>query len=197
MIELCFRNIKVCFRFSFFAAVALLMLCSGSSYAVYSFYACLLHESGHLAVMLLFGQPVKKLVFYGAGIKIIRPRNDLLNQYGREFCIVCSGCAVNFVIYALTAVFPCTAALREFGEANLAVGMFNFLRLSFLDGGKAIILMFFRLFSYETAERLEKILKWVNIITVPAAAVILFIVGLRNFTVYVTLIFLLFTSVMM
>ncbi|MCD7730770.1 MAG: hypothetical protein LUI05_04655 [Oscillospiraceae bacterium] len=197
MIEISLGRMKLCFRFSFFAAVSLLILCSGSRYAVYSFYACLLHESGHLAVMLLFGQPVKRLVFYGAGIKIIRFRNDFLNSFGREMLIVGSGCAVNLIIYALTAIFPCSEEIAYFGFANLAVGMFNALPMSFLDGGKILVLLFFKLFEYDTAIRLEKMLKWANAVTVPAAAVILFIVGLRNFTVYVTLIFLLFTSFMM
>jgi Zn-dependent protease len=197
MIELRLKNIRICFRFSFFAAVTLLMLCSGSRYAVLSFYACLLHECGHLVTIFLCRQPVKKLVFYGAGIKIIRPNNDMLNRFGREMLIVCSGCAVNVIIYAISVALPCSAGFTALGEASLAVGMFNLMPLSFLDGGKILILLFYKFFPYETAVTLEKALKWVNIVTVPAAAVILFIVGLRNFTIYVTLMFLLFTSVMM
>ena len=136
MIEFSFRGVKVCFEFSFFAAVSLLMLCSENRCTVYSLYACLLHESGHIAAMLMTGQTVKKLVFYGAGIKIIRPFNDMLCKFPKEIFALASGCAVNFVVYVITRV---TGFGADFGAVNLAIGLFNSLPISFLDGGKIIV----------------------------------------------------------
>ncbi len=169
-----------------------MILCGESSYAVYSLYSCLLHESGHIAALFINGQPVKKLVFYGAGIKIIRSENDIRGNFAEEFTALASGCGVNFLIYAVSLLF--TGNFRLFGIINLITGLFNAMPFSFLDGGKLIVLIFYRFFPCETALRLENCLKSVNIITVPAAAIILYIAGMRNFTVYVTLIFLLFMS---
>lgn len=193
MIEFSFRGVKVCLDFSFFAAVSLLMLCSGNNCTAYSLYACLLHESGHLAVMLLTGQTVKKLVFYGAGIKIIRPMNEMLCRFPEELTALSSGCAVNFTVYAITRLF---GICEDFGMVNLAVGLFNALPISFLDGGKIIIALFYRFLPYRIALKAESALEYASIITVPAAAVFLFMTGTRNFTIYLTLLFLLFTAVM-
>lgn len=193
MIEFTFRGVKVCLDFSFFAAVSLLMLCSGNSCTAYSLYACLLHESGHLAAMFLTGQTVKKLVFYGAGIKIVRPMNDMLCKFPQEIIALSSGCAVNFIVYAATNLFGVGG---DFGAVNLAVGLFNALPISFLDGGKIITAVFYRFLPYRYALKGESALNFASVITVPAAAAVLFMTGTRNFTIYLTLLFLLFTAVM-
>ena len=194
MIEVTFRKCRICFHFSFFAAVSLLMLCSESVYALYSLYACLLHECGHLLMMLVTGQRVKKLVFYGAGIKIIPHNNCEVISFTKQLAILSAGCAVNFALFTLLKGTGGGSEL--FGIVNLAVGMFNILPLSFLDGGKIIALFFYRFMEYGKASSVEKCLRGINIIMVPCAAVLLYAVGVRNFTIYVTLIFLLFTSVL-
>ena len=81
MFELQFRKITVAFDFSFFASVSLLILL-GSGYAVLGLAACLLHELGHLAVMKICSVPAKRVLFYGAGIKIVPDK---------EFCFTDSG----------------------------------------------------------------------------------------------------------
>lgn len=168
------------------------MLCADSCYAVNGLYACLLHETGHLAVMMLFGQPVKKLIFYGAGIKIIQSKNELLVGFGKQLAILAAGCTVNFLIYAMTAFFH---KYELFGLINLMVGLFNILPLNCLDGGKIIVLGFYRFFTYDKAMKLEAALRSINIATVPLTAVIFFIAGWGNFTLYVTLVYLLFMSI--
>lgn len=193
MIEFTFRGVKVCLDFSFFAAVSLLMLCSENKCTVYSLYACLLHESGHLAAMLATGQTVKKLVFYGAGIKIIRPLNDMLCKFSKEIVTLVSGCAVNFAIYAFTLI---SGVGTDFGAVNLAIGLFNALPICFLDGGKIIVTLFYRFLPYRLALKAESALNFASVVTVPAAAAVLFMSGTRNFTIYLTLLFLLFTAVM-
>lgn len=190
MIEFSFRGMKICLHFSFFAAVSILMLFCEDRCAVYSLYACLLHESGHLATMLFTGQTVKKLVFYGAGIKIVRPVSDALCKFWQEMITLASGCAVNLALYAVFG------AESDFGRVNLAVGLFNALPISFLDGGKMIIAVFYRILPYRPALYAEKAMNYAAVVTVPAAAVMLFFAGIRNFTIYLTLLFLLFTAVM-
>lgn len=171
------------------------MLCSESVYALYSLYACLLHECGHLLMMFAAGQRIKKLVFYGAGIKIVPQNNCEAINFTYQLMILSSGCAVNFALFALLK--GTGGGAEVLGIVNLAVGMFNIMPLDFLDGGKMMVLFFYRFMEYEKAAAAEKCLRGINIIMVPCAAVLLYAVGVRNFTVYVTLIFLLFTSVLL
>ncbi len=189
MIEFCIGRVKVCFDFSFFAAVSILMLIGCNDYALYSLYACILHETGHLIVMLLMGMSIKKLVFYGAGIKIVRPNN--ICSFPKELAVLSSGCLVNFVMYVTATLMKA----YDFAVINLAVGLFNALPISFLDGGKLMTAVFYRFLPYRFALKAESALNYASIVTVPAAAVVLFMTGTRNFTIYLTLLFLLFTAV--
>lgn len=189
MIELPIPGIRVCFHFSFFAAVALLMLCGSGSAALYGMYACLLHESGHLAAMLILRRPVKRLIFYGAGIKLVQGENETLVKFPYQLIILASGCGVNFALYALCG--------GVFGLMNLLVGLFNMLPLCSLDGGKIISLFFYHILPYERAAAAEKILRGINIVLIPAAAIAFYIAGAGNFTLYITLVYLLYTAVIM
>lgn len=145
--------------------------------------------------MFLMGQRVKRLIFYGAGIKIVPCRSCEAEDFTAETAVLSAGCMLNFFIYGFSMLLK--EGLTAFGAVNLAIGLFNMMPMSFLDGGKILIQCFYRFFSFENAVRLEKLLKGVNVITVPAAAIIMYIAGVRNFTIYVTLIFLMFSSVMM
>jgi len=119
--------------------------------------------------------------------------NDMLCKFPQETITLVSGCAVNFVLYAVTKLFGFN---EDFGAVNLAIGLFNALPISFLDGGKLITAVFYRFMPYRLALKAEAALNYASIITVPAAAVVLFMTGTRNFTIYLTLLFLLFTAVM-
>lgn len=189
MIELPIRGIRVCFHFSFFAAVTLLMLWGSGSVALYGMYACLLHESGHLVAMIILRRPVKRLIFYGAGIKLVQGENETLVKFTYQLAILAAGCMVNFVLYAVCG--------GVFAMMNLLVGLFNMLPLCSLDGGKIISLCFYRILSYERAVTAEKILRGINIVLIPAAAIAFYLAGAGNFTLYVTLIYLLYTAVIM
>lgn len=193
MIRLKIGSLTICMEFSFFAAVTLMLLCSGSSYALYSFYACILHECGHLVMMIILGQRVKKLVFYGAGIKIIPHRNCEAESFTAETAVLAAGCAVNFTVFAAARISG-VQELRDFGIANLVIGTFNMLPLSFLDGGKIIIQCMYRFMCVEKAVRSENLFKYFTIIIVPVTALLLLFAGVKNFTVYATLIFLMISS---
>ena len=145
-------------------------------------------------MMLATGQKVKKLVFYGAGIKIIPSKNCETEQFVREILVLGAGCSVNFAVYLFLAS---SEQLSAFGTVNLAIGLFNALPLFFLDGGKIIIQCFYRFFRFEKAVIFEKGLKNISAIIIIAAAALMCSAGMGNFTIYITLIFLLITSLLM
>lgn len=183
----------MCIHFSFFAAVALLMLCRESNYAVYGLYACLLHETGHLVAMLVLKQSVNKLVFYGAGIKIVQPSFSLKLGLRDELFILSAGCAVNFVLCAVSVILN----NEVFAAVNLLIGIFNMLPLYFLDGGKIILLFLYYFLNTENGLKAEKYLKAADIIIIPMVLILFKAFGLGNFTLYMTLIYLLFTAIIL
>ena len=194
MIRFKLNGVTVCIEFSFFAVVTLLILCSDSIYAVYSMYACLLHEAGHLIMMLITKQKVKRLVFYGAGIKIVPLKNCETEEFIYEILVLSAGCVVNFIVFLL---LMCCEFLSDCAAVNLAVGLFNSLPLFFLDGGKIIIQSFYRFLNFDKAVKLEKGLKNAGAVIVTVIAIVLYLIGVNNFTIYITLFFLMISSFLM
>lgn len=163
------------------------MLIGKSSVTVYGLVACILHELGHLAAMLYFGQPIKKLVFYGAGIMIVRGRGEPLTPTGAELIILSAGCTVNLLLFALSGA-------NEWGMINLVIGLFNLLPLKSLDGGKIFLLLLRSVFGTAAGESCERHIGAANAFLTICASAAFYIVGAGNFTVYLTLLYLLAAS---
>lgn len=137
MLEWRISRWKICVHFSFFAAVGI--LCFQNRIALLGLYACILHECGHLFVMNIFQVPVKRLVFYGAGIKIETERVFL--PCWKEAVVLASGCASNLICCAACwSVGRGADSMMMFGAFHLCVALFNLLPLHSLDGGKLLAL---------------------------------------------------------
>lgn len=138
LIKSTFKNI-ISVKFSFFATLSLLTLYNTSSSICMSLIASLLHETGHLIAMVLFGVDVKKIIFYGAGIKIVRGYS--VSDKNNEKIILISGCLMNFIVFFLF-VFLGEDKFTAFAFMNLATALFNLLPVKTLDGGAILLLIF-------------------------------------------------------
>ncbi len=138
LIKSTFKNI-ISVKFSFFATLSLLTLSETSSSVCMSLIASVLHETGHLIAMFLFGADVRKIVFYGAGIKIIRGYS--VTDKNSELIILISGCFMNFIMFFIF-FFLGDEKFRAFAFINLAVAFFNLLPIKTLDGGAILLLIF-------------------------------------------------------
>lgn len=194
MFELRIKKLTVRFDFSFFATVTLLMLLSGSNYAVIGLAVCLWHELGHFTVMLICGVKVKELVFYGAGIKIIPDKQIDFTGFGTAISVYLAGSAANFIAVALLSMSESPEA-RLFAAVNMVIGAFNLLPLGYLDGGKIILLIIRRLCDYPRACLLERYLKWLNVFLILTVLAVFTFVKRGNFTVYLTLCYLLISAI--
>lgn len=193
MFELNFKCIAIAFDFSFFAAVALLTLLSGN-YALWGLSACIWHELGHLLFMRLCGIPIKRMVFYGAGIKIIPDKLIDFTGFGTGLLVLIGGSGANLLLASGLWLVNSPEA-RLFAAINALIGTFNLLPLQYLDGGKIILLLIRRLCSFGTACLLERFFKWCNVFLILTVLIIFAFLGKGNITLYVTLCYLLATSI--
>lgn len=192
MFELSFKKISVIFDFSFFATVTLLMLLSGTG-AVLGLAACLWHELGHLAVMGIKRVSVKKVLFYGAGIKIIPDKSFDYADFRTEMPVLLAGSAANFI--AAAGLWVCDdLQLKLFAVINAVIGAFNLLPVKSLDGGKIIVSVIRRLCDYDRACQLECWLKRINGILIVAVLIVFAVSQKGNLTLYITLCYLLVVS---
>lgn len=193
MLEFKFKNVTAAFDFSFFASAALLTLLSGN-YALLGLAACLWHETGHLIAMKLCKIPLKKVVFYGAGIKIVPDKLINFTGFGSSFLTLISGSAANFAAAAALWGTP-NADLKLFAAINLVIGLFNLLPLRYFDGGKLLLLLIRQLCAFSTACLLERFLGWLNVFLIMSVLIIFAFTGKGNFTLYATLCYLLVSSI--
>jgi Zn-dependent protease len=144
MIELSLRRLRVRFGFSFFAVVALFACLDVSGYGLLGLCACLIHESGHLAAMLIEHHPPAMVTFYGGGIKISGHRTNRLSPF-----VLFAGSGANLLAFAVTLAASDGTSLFPliFAVMNLVIAVFNLLPIGYLDGARLIELLFIRLFS--------------------------------------------------
>ncbi len=196
MFEISYKNVKICFYFSFFATVSLLMVLKNSEYTRYAFYACLLHELGHILAMLFFSEKISRIMFCGIGIKIVQLKNEIFVKFGNQLVILLAGCLMNFTIFALSLVFK-NAEFALFGAINLSIGIFNLLPISSLDGGKILNVIWFKFLSYDKAVKAESFTTKLGIVLIPLFGITLILLNIGNFTLHLTLIYLLLMTVLM
>lgn len=194
MFELRFGSFTAAFDFSFFAAVSLLMLIGDNRYALFGLAACIWHELGHLAVMRLCGISVKRLVFYGAGIKIVPDKQLDFTAFRTQLAVYLAGSSANFLA-AVLLWFSESPAVRIFAAVNSVIGAFNLLPLQYLDGGKIIVLFIRNFCEFSLSARLELYLKRLNIFLILAVLITFLVLGRGNFTLYLTLCCLLVSAV--
>ncbi|MCM1023785.1 MAG: site-2 protease family protein [Prevotella sp.] len=186
MFELRIGNLTAAFDFSFFAAVSLLMLIGDNRYALFGLAACIWHELGHLAVMRLCGISVKRLVFYGAGIKIVPDKQLDFTPFRAQLAVYLAGSFANFLAAALLW-FSESPAVRIWAAVNAVIGAFNLLPLQYLDGGKIIASVIRCFCEFSLSCRLEQYLKRLNLVLILAVLITFAALGRGNFTLYLTL----------
>ena len=138
MISFCLWGLRITIRFYFLAVLCLMSVLFPDGLGLWCAAMSLLHECGHLLAMASFGAMPRELVFSYEGISIA-PSRKLLSP-GREAVVLLAGSAFNFLMAAVLIPFP------SYSLSSFLLGVFNFLPLSGLDGGKLLILCCGRFF---------------------------------------------------
>lgn len=133
------KSCKISINFYFFASAVILAMFDRSGMMLGGMISALLHESGHLAAMLIIPrQKPKAISITPFGLKI---QNNSMAEFacGRVI-VLAAGSVVNFILAAcLFRLSPQLAAM------NLILGFMNLLPVESFDGGGIlkIILNFF------------------------------------------------------
>lgn len=131
---ICFslRSVTFLLDFSFFFAAALTAILAGTHFFLLLFCAALLHELGHLLLIFICGHSIRYVHFSSAGI-LIRPIR-CYDAYWKDLLISAAGPAVNLALGTWAYLWN----MPTFAAVHLALGLFNLLPYSHLDGGSII-----------------------------------------------------------
>ena len=140
--------------------------------------AVLIHELGHLLMMIKLGFLPGKIKISAFEIKIFDSKRQSRSEK-QNFFIIFSGPAVNFIcfipLYLLYLLG--NGNFLPFALANLSVGLFNSLPVLSLDGGQIIFILLKRRLN---PARAEKIVDIITLITIFPLAVLGFAVLFKS-----------------
>jgi len=147
MLNIKLGSCQIIVRFGFLLqlSVFLLLDCFGLGLAFLE--AVLLHEAGHLLILLLCRCPVEEVELSLFGVSIRQGRAAPLSPL-RELALYLAGPAVNLLMLAL--LYPFDKFRAAF---HLLLAALNLLPLRPMDGGNALFLLMEYFFGIDTAER--------------------------------------------
>lgn len=167
-------------RFSFPAVLSLLICTDTEGTALLCLLSCMLHELGHVLMMLLDGCPPRKMTFYGGGILLSAERFGSVR-------VLLGGVAVNFLLF-FVFFFWCSPL---FGAVNLLTGLLNLLPIRPLDGGRLLERALLRLLPPERVLRVMSVTEAAAGALLIPTVILLFARGRIGFSAVVFLIYLL------
>ncbi len=147
------------------------------------FLAALLHETGHIAVMLACGQGVNRITVLPFGIDI--KKAPCLSSYKTDIAVSSAGVVVNILMIGLCVFLPETPAVTYFAQSNLVLIAINILPIKTLDGGQILEKTLLLKLSPDTAEKIVDLCSMVCILLAGAVAVWLLLRSGYNFTLLV------------
>lgn len=184
MVSFNLGGMRVGFDFSFFAVTGIFFALDGSGYGIFCIAACLCHELGHLALLLLTKHVPDELIFSGSGICIKQSEEPTVP-------VLAAGCTVNFLLF-ITFYFLLeqnSVYKLIFAGSNLCIGILNLLPIGELDGKKLLERFFTALFSYKTTRSALLISELAGTVTAALAVLALLLSGAVNIISILALIY--------
>ena len=161
----------------FFAAVVFI---NKSFTPLIPFAAAFLHELGHIAVMSLCGQKIKKITVLPFGVDI--KKSHSVTSYKADIAVSSAGLAVNLAVFILCFFLPKSAWAEQLRSANLFLMAVNILPIKNLDGGQVIEKLLCLRLDPDTADRIINICSFFCLVVVGSVAVWLLMSSGYNFT---------------
>ncbi len=182
MISIRFFKTVISIDFSFLAALALFFCFDKSGYAVLALLSCVVHEAGHLAVMLLKRNIPDEISFHGGGIRIVSREDNSIAS-------LLAGCVTNFItagVISAVLIFYGTdynQMLQVFAVMNLMIGVFNLIPAGSLDGRKLLSRALLRFLSVQKAIEIEEAVEILSVFAAALCTLCLAAGGYVNFTI--------------
>ena len=171
-------KVKIEISFTLICIAGICVILGITSGFVWCAAAVLIHELGHLLMMIKLGFLPEKIKISAFEIKIFDSKRQSRSEK-QNFFIIFSGPAVNFICFIPFYLLYLLGNenFLPFALANLSVGLFNSLPVLSLDGGQIIFILLKRRLN---PARAEKIVDIITLITIFPLAVLGFAVLFKS-----------------
>ncbi len=150
--------------------------------------ASVLHELSHVLMLFFVGEGVEKITFAPQGVSLVRKGN--LISYKAEIFVLMAGCLLNFTLFFIFYLIPCSLSLKLFSVVNLGLGLFNLLPIGTLDGGRILKILLKNMFSSQKADVISKIISLCMVLIFILLGIYLALCGKKNASLLYTSIYL-------
>ena len=148
----------------------------------------LLHEAGHVFVMLCLKTEIEQLTLLPFGIDI--KRRDKFISYPKEAAIALAGPSVNILVFFIFAEY------RFFAYINLLYALINLIPVKGLDGGNALEAFLLSRWDFAIIQRVMKTLSFVFLILLWILGVYILFILEGNISIFALSLFLFVTVIM-
>lgn len=159
-------------------------------------FAILIHETGHIITMHLFGYSPSKIVISLYEIQIAdNSRQKRTNK--QNFLIIFFGPFTNFVCFIICYLLYlfCNAIFLPFAVANLSICVFNLLPVMSLDGGQMLYILLLKKHSETFAEKAVNVITFIFLFPLAAVGFLLLFNSEYNFSLLFVCIYILLSLV--
>lgn len=191
---MCF-TIKQCqiqIEYLFFAVITFLLFTDKKAVALLGIAATVLHEAGHLVMMLLLKVSVQTIRFHAFGVDIVEKGRGK-RSYLADMLVALSGPLANMLFCigsTIIYLFWKNALLWEFIFVNSAIALFHVLPVESLDGGQALYALLCHKFSQRTSETIVMVVSFFVLLPVAIIGFYMLLQSKYNFTLFFVSIYL-------
>lgn len=179
MLEWQIRGCRFRLHFLFAAVVCFLLFTDLRDTALFSLLTVLLHEGGHLLVMLLCRVPPAEMHLQPFGITIVQAP-ALCRSYAKDALIALGGPLCNGVCALLLLLLPNSDFRQSALLLHGVLGGFNLLPVASLDGGRALESLLCLWRTPGESRRICLVVSWVLILPLLALGLALLLCSGRN-----------------
>lgn len=154
------------------------------------FFAAILHELGHIAVMKLCKIQVNEINILPFGVDI--KKDCKITSYKTDILISAAGITVNAILFLICFLLPKTPAIRFFSASNLLLIIINIMPISSLDGGQMLEKALEYKYGPQAANRILKTTSLTCIILLGGVAIWVLFKTSYNFSLLLMCIYLFF-----
>ncbi len=158
-----------------------MVICDPSGRILATVIAALLHEAGHIAVMMFLKIGISDVCITPYGLEIGTKRS--YRSFGEEIAVNCAGCIVNFITFFAFSRF--TGYIEAIASASLLLGILNAFPVLNLDGGETLFAVFSSFCSHRTAVRLSRYISFITLVLLWIIAVYIFLFSGYNYTLFI------------
>lgn len=177
-------GVKIEIGFLFTASAAFLLVFNMNDSIRLGILFSLIHEIGHLTAITAFKEKPERISFGLFGMTIVR-KNDLTQNYRKEFFTALAGPFMNFIIALIFYVVNLKYS-NELNQkiiiVNLIIGLFNMMPVFALDGGRALESVLKMHFSENTGEKILKLVSFITLVIMMSFGFYILISTGYNFT---------------